>query len=341
MAKFTATSRGLDRFALAIVISAAVASLVSAAAPDTHLVAQRKPRARASNPQPLTPNAQSLAPIPDFADPSAMFQRFFGPAGKEDQAQLEAVEVSPAEEEHFGRTAADAYLADQRRGGFKVLTKANEVEYLRDLVEILHPLLRNADRYERIHVYLVDSETTDARSFPGGFLVFHRGMLDFAESEAALVGVVGHELSHLDHGHQLAQVKRMKLAERTFAGQTGKPPAFEDFMQAGRQMMSIWARPFSPEDESQADQDGAKWAHKAGYDPRELAALFAKMQRRAAGKAPAGIEFFRTHPSPEDRQQAVLKLAHQLRREKPREALYVGKENLRRRVSRAKQEFPE
>ena len=38
---------------------------------------------------------------------------------------------------------------------------------------------------------------------PGGTLIFFRGILDFAGSEAALVGVIGHELSHLDHGHQL------------------------------------------------------------------------------------------------------------------------------------------
>src|SRR5262245_20136648 len=120
MAILTATGRRLERVALAIVISMLVASLVSAAAPDIHL-AQRKPRARAPNAQSPTPNLQPLTPTPDFADPAAMFDRFFGPAGKEDQAQLEGVEVSPAEEERIGRVAADAYLADQSRQNFKVL----------------------------------------------------------------------------------------------------------------------------------------------------------------------------------------------------------------------------
>ena len=31
---------------------------------------------------------------------------------------------------------------------------------------------------------------------------------------------------------------------------------------------------FRPEDEAEADRDGAAWAYRAGYDPREMAALF-------------------------------------------------------------------
>jgi hypothetical protein len=35
-------------------------------------------------------------------------------------------------------------------------------------------------------------------------------------------------------------------------------------------MMRIWMQPFRPEFEAEADEDGARWAYLAGYDPREF-----------------------------------------------------------------------
>ena len=45
-------------------------------------------------------------------------------------------------------------------------------------------------------------------------------------------------------------------------------------------MMRLLSRPFRPEDESEADRDGAAWAYRAGYDPREMAALFERLHQR-------------------------------------------------------------
>ena len=66
----------------------------------------------------------------------------------------------------------------------------------------------------RFEVFWADSKETDARAFPGGSIVVMRGLVEFAQSEAALVGVLAHELSHIDHGHQLRQARAMKLAKR-------------------------------------------------------------------------------------------------------------------------------
>ena len=86
-----------------------------------------------------------------------------------------------------------------------MIRRGKDVTYLRELVASIQPLLVNRQRYPTIQVLLADSPQIDARSFPGGSLVFCRGLLDSAGSEAALVGIIAHELVHLDRGHVLAR----------------------------------------------------------------------------------------------------------------------------------------
>ncbi len=177
------------------------------------------------------------------------------------------------------------------------------------------------------------------RSFPGGTLLFFRGLLDFAGSEAALIGIVGHELSHLEHGHQLAMVRRLKYFESTATGEQGVRP--ERMFSAMRAMIEGFARPFRPEDESEADRDGAEWAYRAGYDPRQMAELFLKLHRRDGDQAAAAFAFFRTHPFHLDRYRAIQDQYAELRQSSPGKRLYVGRRNLKLRTSRSQREFDE
>ena len=114
--------------------------------------------------------------------------------------------------------AVRANLAEMKRIDVRVVSRGKDVNYLHDLVEAIRPHMRNARRYHSINIYLADSPRCDARSFAVGTLVFYRGLLDQADSEAALVGIVGHELSHLDRGHLLLPLRRIKLAQQTFSG---------------------------------------------------------------------------------------------------------------------------
>jgi len=91
----------------------------------------------------------------------------------------------------------------------------------------------------------------------------------------------------------------------------------------------------------EADRDGALWAYRAGYDPREMGKLFLSAERRRNGPRVPMPAFLESHPAPVERHRAIIELYEELQRTEPREDLYVGKENLRRRVTRDRREFPE
>ena len=282
------------------------------------------------------PGVNGPAPLPD---PEAFFGQFFGGAQDDDKV-LAAIEVSPAEEERLGNAAADAFLAELKRLGIRVVNRGRDAAYLRAMVETVRPQMQNARRYRNIRVWLAESSYVEARSFPGGTLVFFRGLLEAADDEAALVGVVGHELSHLDRGHCLTNLRRMKLAQQTFSN-SGQPFSPQRWMAAGSTLVRMWCRPFRPEDESAADRDGATWAYRLGYDPRRTAALFLKLSTRDQPLPAFFPDWLRSHPRWADRHQAILALYDELQKQQPRDRLYVGRENLRRRVPRSQKQFAE
>jgi len=283
--------------------------------------------------QPPTPHEFS------FSEPASFLDRFFGPETEQDDAALAGVEVSVADEQRYGAAAAKKFAANLKRRGIRLTAEGKDHEYVRQLVELVRDQMQNRDRYPRLTLSLVESDETDAFAFPGGTLFVFRGMLEFAHNEAALVGVIGHELSHIDRGHQLRDLRRMKLAQQTFSGRG----AFsrDRFFERGMRLMRSFMRPFRPADESDADADGATWAFRNGYDPRELAALFARLAERDGDRNNRTPAFFRTHPYHADRYAAIMTLSDELQAAEPHDDLYKGSENLRRRVTRAQREFPE
>jgi predicted Zn-dependent protease len=111
-------------------------------------------------------------------------------------------------------------------------------------------------------------------------------------------------------------------------------------LSTGQTLMKL-SRPFRPEDEAAADHDAVVWSFKAGYDPQALADLFLRLDRRQQNPKFPVPAMFRSHPVNEARRQAVLSVYDGLARDGGEQPLYVGVENLRRRVPRSKQEFPE
>lgn len=273
-------------------------------------------------------------------DPSQMFEQMFGPATPEEEAEWKEVDIPFKDEREFGQRQAREYAKHWQQQGIAITDKGADVAYLRDLVKTLHPYMANRKRYSNFSVFVIDSKSADARTFPGGILYFHRGLLEHCESEAALVSVVGHELSHLDRGHLLVPLKRAQVLQAKI-GQNATDFNPRKWMQQMPSMVRTFADPFRPEDELQADYDGAAWAFQAGYDPREFAKLFARLSNQETEVKVPFATFFRTHPYNSDRMEATMRQYDEMRKADPSSKLYRGAKNLRMRTAKSRRQFPE
>ncbi len=268
-------------------------------------------------------------PLDDF------FQNFMKMTPRQ-RAELQKVEVPWKIEEDQGRQTFESYRRSLRQSDITLSDQSEDARYVQQLVDRIHPHMKHARRYRKLHVYVADSPEVDARSIPGGYLIFYRGLLEFAESEAALVGIIGHELSHLDRGHQLKPIRQMIQAQNRLS--RADRLNLGDFFSLGQGMMNSF-HPFHPEEEEEADQDGLQWMHQVGYDGQELARLFQRLGERPRPDAPAAMpNFLRTHPLFPDRAAMTLRHFQQLQRAAPRDDLVIGKEAL---AERSPAELPE
>ena len=267
----------------------------------------------------------------NFASQAGPMAPMFGKLTPEQAEKLDRIVVAPADESKFGQQVLAAYLQQLKQSQTSVSQQGKEVAYLEQLVKQLQPRMKNAKRYRDIDVRLIDSESTDAYSIPGGHLLVTRGLIETAVSEAAVVGVLAHELSHLDRGHQLLPLKQSKLANQ--------PLDFKDRML----WVSIIARPNRPEHESEADSDATRWMMECGYDPRELARLLSSWDQRQEQVAPwmqFVPGFVKSHPDAGKRAQEVLQIADKNKAAYPH-ATYIGVDNLSSRTPRTVKTFPQ
>jgi hypothetical protein len=162
---------------------------------------------------------------------------------------------------------------------------------------------------------VVDARDINAFALPGGPMFVNRGMIEAADTEGMMAGVMAHEMSHVALRHATAQATETQkyqvgsilgqIAGAVIGGGVGQVVA------AGSQIgFGAGALKYSRAYEKQADILGAQIMARAGYDPRDLATMFQKIQAQGGGGGP---EWLSSHPNPGNRYQYIMQEASMLR----------------------------
>jgi Zn-dependent protease with chaperone function len=155
----------------------------------------------------------------------------------------------------------------------------------------------------------VNDASINAFALPGGFLYINRGTIEAAENEAQLAGVIGHEIGHvaLRHGtNQMTKATAMQLPLSVLGGVMGSNSIVGLLTQVGANFgaQSILLK-YSRTAENQADIIGTQILYDTNYDPREMANFFMKLEEESKQSGGRSIQFFSSHPNPENRVASV------------------------------------
>ncbi len=170
-----------------------------------------------------------------------------------------------------------------------------------------HRVGDHSDLKVPLHITVLDSKEINAFALPGGFVYVERGLLEAADDEAELAGVLGHEIAHVvaRHGHKLMQKEEiasifMQAAEIAAVVLTGGVGGIGTYyaMQYGfyglGMVLNLELLGVSREYELQADKLGIEYAWNAGYDPSGFIRFFDKMATKEGYVN--GIAWFHDHP---------------------------------------------
>lgn len=148
------------------------------------------------------------------------------------------------------------------------------------------------------HFALLDSDTINAYSAPGGYIFITRGALLQAEDEAELAAVLAHEIAHISERHI---VKALKIRASDSGGSVGlgrllsgsSDTARVAFGQAVDQAITLlFERGYSQQDELEADQVATLLLAHSGYDPLALRRYLERVQAHEQNSAALNT----THP---------------------------------------------
>jgi Zn-dependent protease with chaperone function len=184
------------------------------------------------------------------------------------------------------------------------LEQKEATAYVRNLAE---RIALSSDMTVPVKVTVLRSKEINAFAMPGGFLFIDTGLLEKADSESELAGVIAHELAHVSARHGAQMLKRARLsslflqsaqlaaiiATGGIAG-IGMYYALQGGFLGLGMVLDLSLLGVNRKFEAEADQLGAQYAWRAGYDPRGFITFFDKMASEKGYVQSAS--FFRTHP---------------------------------------------
>jgi len=150
---------------------------------------------------------------------------------------------------------------------------------------------------------LINDTVINAFALPGGPIYLNRGIIEEADREAEVAGVLAHEIGHVALRHGTNQASKAQLIQTPLAilggifGGGNSVTSILTQVGAGFAANTVFLR-YSRDAERQADLMGAQILYDAGYDPTGMPEFFEKLQ---AGAGDRGTEFFSSHPNPGNR----------------------------------------
>lgn len=253
------------------------------------------------------------------------------------RAKIELLEKWPADYEHIQEEIASGVYANRRWGdvneiGFREVEKDQKDDIrrgqdaIRELQQesamppeldnkaiqdyvntVAQRLARNSDLLVPLKVVVLDSKEVNAFALPGGFLFVQRGLLEAADDESELAGVLAHEMSHVAARHGYKLIKKAMVSSIFYqtaqmaaiimtggAAGVGAYYALQYGFYGLGFALNLNLLGVSRDFEAEADQLGIQYCWKTGYDPSGFIRFFDKMASSEGNVI--GASWFRTHP---------------------------------------------
>jgi predicted Zn-dependent protease len=144
---------------------------------------------------------------------------------------------------------------------------------------------------------VLEEEKVNAFALPGGYIYVNKGLIEKADSDDEIAGVLAHEIGHIVARHS---IKRLQAALgynliSILAAAATKDARFKRGADiAFNQIMLGYSR----EDEILADQLAVKYVKRSGYNPKAVISFLEKLKQieKEAPLKPLVPAYARTHP---------------------------------------------
>lgn len=184
---------------------------------------------------------------------------------------------------------------------------AELTEYLNNLGAKL--VAASPESQRSFQFFILKDNTLNAFALPGGYIGVHTGLIEAAQNESELAGVLGHEIAHVTQHHLARMVESQNngiwpsiaaLALAILAARSN--PQVASGAIAAAQAASIQKKlNFSRDNEREADRIGIQIMSSAGFNSNAMASFFERLQKYSRFYESNAPAYLRTHPLTSER----------------------------------------
>lgn len=214
--------------------------------------------------------------------------------------QREIMLMSESQAKQLGAQSDEAIVAQ-----YGVVDDPQLAGYVERLGESMVPVSHRPDLDFTFRV--LDDPVVNAFALPGGYVYITRGILVYLNSEAALAGVVGHEIGHVTARHSAQRYTQQTLMQVGLGVGSIVSEKFAQYANLAGTAGQLLLLKYGRDDERQSDRLGVEYATALGYDTHDMAEFFRTLDRLspADGRLPSWMS---THPDPGERTETVHEL---------------------------------
>lgn len=146
-----------------------------------------------------------------------------------------------------------------------------------------------------INVHVVDNKEINAFAMPGRHLVVHTGLIEFADKQEEIAGVIAHEIAHIESGHVVKKLGKeiglsilMNLTLGDIGGEVVR-----------NALSTITSTAYDRSLEKEADLKAVDYMVAAKMNPTYLASFLEKLDKQS--QTPEVLQWVSTHPDSKER----------------------------------------
>lgn len=179
--------------------------------------------------------------------------------------------------------------------------------------KIIDPMQNQTTKAKNIKVFLIHSNEINAFTDGLQTIYVYTGLLRKLTDVCELIGILGHEMAHIEAGHHVLRTEKFKNLNKaslavmllgSLGTIMGGKNGFEAGMAAtagGMSIVNAQFLHFSQEQESVADNLGVKILNNANYNPHFLIEGLKKIMSLDFHTTHKRMKYFQTHPPLENR----------------------------------------
>jgi beta-barrel assembly-enhancing protease len=178
-------------------------------------------------------------------------------------------------------------------------------DYISDMGKTI---LNSSTKIKKKNIYpyqfqVINDTIVNAFCTPGGFVYIYTGLMRFLDNEAALAGVVGHEIAHAERRHVTQRLTAYYGVSALLSFILGGNPSILAEV-AANLFVGLAFLKNSRDDETEADYYSIQYLKTTKWYPGGITFFFDKIkeEQRKKGTTPGDLDrLLSTHPLPNDR----------------------------------------